>query len=364
MVIPGPNELTLDQLNKIMDRFMSEMIQLYSRHDFRVHGHENKFPIHSVLNSEVCDLPANRKLEGLASFSSKLFMCPQYPWRYIRYAFRAHSAEDADKQEIFDRHGVSWSPLNRLPGWLTSLNSVVEFMHCIYLCMVRHVTKIIILQLGMLSPIPRNDWYPLEQIDEFFSQIIWPVSVGRLPPSVTSSSLKADQWHLHISVLFVGLFVSWERCLETLLSETENPTDEQLDEINTSTMDRSIRHHYETVLTFSTTIQILSSCSISPDEIDCGCAALSRACQNWAHMGCHMTPYFHFAQHLHCQLLQFGLCYATWAFPYECNNGFLGRMNHNNHKGGELECTMMHKWWKWVLVCDLIGCFLSSHYFR
>lgn len=50
--------------------------------------------------------------------------------------------------------------------------------------MVRHVTKTIILQSGMLSPIPRNDWYPLERIDEFFSQIIWPVSVGRLPPSV------------------------------------------------------------------------------------------------------------------------------------------------------------------------------------
>lgn len=27
---------------------------------------------------------------------------------------------------------------------------------------------------------------------------------------VTSSSSKADQWRLHISVLFVGLFVAWE----------------------------------------------------------------------------------------------------------------------------------------------------------
>jgi hypothetical protein len=93
MVIPGPNEPTLEQLNKIMDRFISEMIQLYSGmccskqqvivsdyalgHDFRVHGHENKFPVHSVLNTEVSDLPASRKLEGLASFSSKNFMCPQ-----------------------------------------------------------------------------------------------------------------------------------------------------------------------------------------------------------------------------------------------------------------------------------------------
>lgn len=46
-------------------------------HEFRIYGHEHKFPVHSVLNTEVSDLPASRKLEGLVSFSSKLFMCPQ-----------------------------------------------------------------------------------------------------------------------------------------------------------------------------------------------------------------------------------------------------------------------------------------------
>jgi hypothetical protein len=145
--------------------------------------------------------------------------------------------------------------------------------------------------------------------------------------------------------------------LETLLSETENPTDKQLDLLNTSTMDQSIPHHYGAILEFSAAIQILSSRSISPKKVNCDCAALSKACQSWAHMGCHMTPYFHFTQHLHHQLCQFESCYATWAFPNECNNGFLGRTNQNNHKGGELECTMMRKWWKWVLVHDLVCCF-------
>lgn len=211
---------------------------------------------------------------------------------------------------------------------------------------------------------------------------------------MTSSSSKADQWRLHISVLFVGLFVAWQidgtipdidapksrtntkhaaahaknekvmrqRRLEMLLSETEaHPTDEQLNENDALTMDRSIRHHYATILEFSAAIRILSSRSISPDEVERGCAALSRACQNWARMGCHLTPYFHFAQHLQRQFLQFGPCYATWVFPYERNNGFLGRTNHNNHKGGELECTMMRKWWKWVLVHDLVHSLFSSY---
>ncbi|KAG2743727.1 hypothetical protein P692DRAFT_20704639, partial [Suillus brevipes Sb2] len=408
MVLPGPNEPNLEQLNKIMAKFVSDMIELYHGQEFRIYGHEDKHPVHSALNSEVSDLPASRKIEGLASFSSKLFMCPQCDtpsyyladprgfnptdfrlrdaWRYVKYAFRSRSLDDDDRKEIFERRGVHWSVFNLIPGWLTAVNSVVEFMHCVYLCMVRHVTKVIILQSGMLNPVPREDWYPLERLDEFFSRIIWPVSVGRLPPSVTSSSSKADQWRLHISVLFVGLFVAWEidglipdidapksrantkhaaahaknekvmrqRRLETLLSETEaQPTDEQLDDIDALTMDRSIRHHYATILEFSAAIRILSSRSISPDEVERGCAALSRACQNWARMGCHLTPYFHFAQHLRRQFLQFGPCYATWVFPYERNNGFLGRTNHNNHKGGELECTMMRKWWKWVLVHDL-----------
>ncbi|KAG1717696.1 hypothetical protein EDD22DRAFT_752230, partial [Suillus occidentalis] len=191
---------------------------------------------------------------------------------------------------------------------------------------------------------------PLDRLEEFFCRIIWPVSVACLPPSVTSSSSKADQWHLHISVLFVGLFVAWEvdmlcqRCLEILLSESADPNQEQLDLVDSFTTDRSIRQHYSTMLEFSAAIQILSSCSISPREVERGCAALSRVCQSWGNMGVHMTPYFHFAQHFQHQMLQFGPCYSTWAFPYEWNNGFLGWTNHNNHKGGELECTMMQKW--------------------
>ncbi|KIK38853.1 hypothetical protein CY34DRAFT_14791 [Suillus luteus UH-Slu-Lm8-n1] len=283
MVLPGPNELNLEQLNKIMAKFVSDMIELYGGHEFRIYGHEDKHPVHSALNSEVSDLPASRKIEGLASFSSKLFMCPQCDtpsyyladprgfnptdfrlcdaWHYVKYAFRSHSLDDDDRKEIFEHRGVHWSVLNLIPGWLTAVNSVVEFMHCVYLCMVRHVTKVIILQSRMLNPVPREDWYPLERLDEFFSRIIWPVSVGRLPPSVTSSPSKADQW----------LFVAWEidglipdidapksrantkhaaahaknekvmrqRCLEILLSETEaQPTDEQLDENDALTMDR------------------------------------------------------------------------------------------------------------------------------
>ncbi|KAG2108243.1 uncharacterized protein F5147DRAFT_538928, partial [Suillus discolor] len=57
---------TLEQLNKIMDRFVSEMIQPYSVSNIRTPRHEHKFPVDSVVNTEVSDSPASRKLEGLA----------------------------------------------------------------------------------------------------------------------------------------------------------------------------------------------------------------------------------------------------------------------------------------------------------
>ncbi|KAG2051422.1 hypothetical protein BDR06DRAFT_983555 [Suillus hirtellus] len=311
MVLPGPNEPNLEQLNKIMAKFVSDMIELYGGREFRIYGHDEKHPIHSALNSKVSDLPASHKIEGLALFSSKLFMCPQCEtpsyyladpcgfnptdfrlcdaWCYVKYAFHSHSLDDDDddQREIFEHCGVHWSVFNLIPGWLTAINSVVEFMHCVYLCMVRHVTKVIILQSGMLNLIPHED-----------------------------------------CVLFVGLFITWQidgtipninapKSRTNMKHAAAHAKNEKLNENDALTMDHSIRHHYVTILEFSAAIQILSSHFISPDEGEWGCAALSRACQDWACMGCHLTPYFHFAQHLQCQFLQFGPCYATWVFPYE-----------------------------------------------
>ncbi|KAG1730535.1 uncharacterized protein EDB91DRAFT_1239083 [Suillus paluster] len=371
MVLPGPNEPNLEQLNKIMTKFVSNMIELYGGREFQIYGHEDKHPIHSALNSEVSNLPASHKIEGLASFSSKLFMCPQCEtpsyyladprgfnstdfrlsdaWCYVKYAFRSRSLDNDDQKEIFECRGVHWSVFNLIPGWLTAVNSVVEFMHCVYLCMVRHVTKVIILQSGMLNPIPREDCV-------LFVGLFVAWEIDGIIPNINTPKSRTNTKHAAAHVK--NEKVMRQHRLEILLSETEaHPTDEQLDENDALTMDCSIRHHHATILEFSAAIRILSSHSISPDEVERGCAALSRACQNWACMGCHLMPYFHFTQHLRRQFLQFGPCYATWVFPYEQNNGFLSRTNHNNHRGGELECTMMRKWWKWVLDHDLLNTF-------
>lgn len=42
---------------------------------YRVHGHAHTKTVHSALQSNVSDLPASRKANGLAGHSSKFFMC-------------------------------------------------------------------------------------------------------------------------------------------------------------------------------------------------------------------------------------------------------------------------------------------------
>ncbi|KIK77526.1 hypothetical protein PAXRUDRAFT_166547 [Paxillus rubicundulus Ve08.2h10] len=133
-----------------------------------------------------------------------------------------------------------------------------------------------------------------------------------------------------------------------------NPTEAELECANSVAMDHNLQHHYSMVVEFSATIQILSSCSMSPNDIQCGCAALLQATQNWVQMGCHLTPYFHLVNYLEEQMHEFSLCYATWAFPYECHNGRLRKVNHNQHKGGELEGKMMQRWWSIMFNYELI----------
>jgi len=198
-----------------------------------------------------------------------------------------------------------------------------------------------------------------------------------------SGSVKADQWRSQLNILFVALFVAWEqdgeipdtdaplfapttknaaahdkllreRLLANLLEKSPNASDEQIVQVKSAMMNQSYRCHYETTVEFSPAVRILSSHEISPDEVRRGCAALSQNCKFWARMSCHLTSYFHFAQHMEPQYLQLGPCYGWWVYGYERNNGWLGRTAHNGHSGGELEATMMRRWWKVKFIQDLV----------
>ncbi|KAH9856066.1 hypothetical protein C2E23DRAFT_722392 [Lenzites betulinus] len=71
-------------------------------------------------------------------------------------------------------------------------------------------------------------------------------------------------------------------------------------------------------------------------------------------MLCHLTPYFHLLTHFILFICKFGPVYAWWAYVYERFNGWLSKVNHNGHKGGELEATLMRSWTKLHLINDLV----------
>ncbi|KAF8143628.1 hypothetical protein K438DRAFT_1783568 [Mycena galopus ATCC 62051] len=81
---------------------------------------------------------------------------------------------------------------------------------------------------------------------------------------------------------------------DNLLAKNPEASEEELERIKTIKMDRSLRRHYDTV-------------------VHCSCP----------------NHYLQFYKPKRAP--------EWWTYPYERNNGFLGRFNHNGHSGGELE---------------------------
>ncbi|KAJ7697183.1 hypothetical protein B0H17DRAFT_1197583 [Mycena rosella] len=404
MMFPGPSEPTAEQYNNVVKIVVEQFKKLYDGVMFNVYEAEPE-AFHVQVGTDVSDLPASRKTSGVLACTSKYFMCdhcdtPFYalvdpdsynstkltdrdPWRYLKYAFRARDASEEVAEEISRRRGVRWSVMNELVNWLPGVTGLFDLMHCIFGALIKHLRKNILYKNGMI------DTEGTQKIEDFFRTLIWPPSISRLPPSVArgAGSIKADQWRSQITVFFIGLFVAWEvneeipdidaepspsntknaaaqaaqeklvraRMRENLLAKNPDATEAELEKIKTAKMDRSLRRHYDMVAQFTAAVQILASHTISPNEVKRGCGALERTIQTWARMNCHLVLYFHFAVHLEQQFLKHGPGPGWWTFPYERNNGFLGRFNNNGHSGGEMEGTMMRGWWKTTLIQDLIS---------
>lgn len=192
-----------------------------------------------------------------------------------------------------------------------------------------------------------------------------------------------------MNILFVGLFVAWER--DGTIPDTSGPplrkntkvtaaharsakivskwilkhhiaqhckdgddsdweTDPKATPVNCN-----YRQHYENILQFSVGTRILATRSISSASIKCGIGAFSRAFQSWARMHTHMKPYLHLILHLDPALHRDTSMYNIWVWMQERANGFLGRKKTNGCPGGELEGTLMRAWWKVQLLETLVN---------
>ncbi|KAI1792694.1 hypothetical protein LXA43DRAFT_1130213 [Ganoderma leucocontextum] len=361
--------------------------------------------VNMYLNILAADLPGSRKTTGLRGHTSKAFMCSvckkplhsltshecydaatfeyREDGRYLKYAFRARDADEATRTEIAERRGVRWSVLNLLPDWFPARDGPPDFMHAAYLGEAKHVLQDILVGGGMFTKRSSKD-KPLEKLEEFFDTVWWPGSAGRVPRGILSGSGKADQFRNMCAVLPVALYASWQidgeipdrdaprpqarekagrnlERVEGLVNErrhaeainTGNTAAEQLEHIDHTRMNRNYQEHYSTVLVWLVSLRIFGSRSISVQEAHRAADCHSWACQAWARMLCHLTPYFHILSHIVIWILRLGPVYGWWTYPYERFNGFLSKVRHNGHPG-ELEATMMRAWVKYQLIYDLI----------
>lgn len=133
------------------------------------------------------------------------------------------------------------------------------------------------------------------------------------------------------------------------LDDTDAPAGGVAEEV----MDRSYDCHYRTVLLWCVAMRIWGSESITKEEAIRAHDCHAQACQGWAQMACHLTPYFHLLMHLLVWILMLGPVFGWWTFPYERCNGTLSKVQHNG-RPGELEATMMRSWTKLHLLHNLV----------
>ncbi|OJT11593.1 hypothetical protein TRAPUB_11902 [Trametes pubescens] len=354
----------------------------------------------------AADLPGSRKATGLRSHTSTQFMCAvcnkRFPSlvdhrcydhetfkyredaRYIKYAFRARAKDAAEREKISERRGIRWSALDLLPDWFPSRDGPPDFMHAAYLGEAKHVIQGILIAGGMFTK--RNKKHkPLERLEEFFDNLWWPGSAGRVPAGlITGGAGKADEWRNTCAVLPVALYAAWQvdgeipdadspklnpkekaginqQRIEDLLKARRHEnaahmgelTEDYATSIDKTRMRRNYRDHFDTILEWLVALRIFGSRSISVREAQRAENCHSWACQAWTRLNCHLTPYFHLLSHLAIWIYRLGPVYGWWTYPYERFNGFLSRVQHNGHPG-ELEATMMRAWVRLHLIYDLI----------
>lgn len=161
-IVPGPKEPSLTDLNHYLRPVVDDLLAAWE--DGLFFNRTALFPdgrlILCAIANVVCDLPAARKTAALSPSTSKIFcnVCncwhtsgdDSIPWRQLRgrtdpdnwalrdveemrvLAYRWRSASAEERAKIFEKHGIRWSELWRLPYWDPTRQLVIDSMHCLF----------------------------------------------------------------------------------------------------------------------------------------------------------------------------------------------------------------------------------------
>lgn len=154
-----------------------------------------------------CDTPGARKFAGLAGHTHDFNPCPwckstqcqfnqqcgYVPTSFVlkddsellRQKFRSKDAGPQRQDDINNRYGVRFSAMDWIPGWTPSMQTPLDFMHCIFLGIVAYLWNHILGAAHMFGGIGGED-SPRQRLDRVMKSIQWPGCVSRVPKNVSS----------------------------------------------------------------------------------------------------------------------------------------------------------------------------------
>lgn len=164
-IIPGPREPDVDQINHFLSPILGRFHRMwqdgiwFTRTACYPRGRLSR----SAIAGLVTDLPAARKLSGMAHHKMRLFCafcllnkadinnidwCKWEPrtWQDILQSARRYrdAPDQATRDKLFQETGVRWSAFMDLPYWDNTICVVVDGMHYLFLGLVSHHVRSIL----------------------------------------------------------------------------------------------------------------------------------------------------------------------------------------------------------------------------
>ncbi|KAG1849039.1 hypothetical protein F4604DRAFT_1935131 [Suillus subluteus] len=294
----------------------------------RIYGFCLPRQVHGCVLCENSDIPATRKLTGVAGHSHK-----KYPCNYCVILLTDLDTDTAYDIENFrlrnDEEQLRHTNDSNVARTEVARKAILDEHG-------KYFTEFLV--AGYL--LDSSGWSTFEST---VNNIMWPSGIGRLPTNLSDdhSLPKADQWRRLSSILPVVLWVCWKDQRGRINKVAPNiPANAKTQ----PKFKRNLPAIYNLVLYLSVAERILASKAISVNDVDRGQRYLQLYCQGLHKIGAHQTINNHLAMHYSLVFRRFGPAYAMWLFGFERFNGVLENVNLNGHGGGEMEYSLAREW--------------------
>ncbi|KIK54699.1 hypothetical protein GYMLUDRAFT_76876 [Collybiopsis luxurians FD-317 M1] len=146
-----------------------------------------KETVHTDIACTNCNTPGVRKLGGHVSHNSNLHTCP---WCYCTLLnVNKENGYNVKTSSILRQHGVHFSVLNWIAGWLLSTQMALDFIHCMFLELT-HILFTVHMFPGANGPESAKQWF-----EDAVNSICWLTHITCLPKNIITLVILWRAWH-------------------------------------------------------------------------------------------------------------------------------------------------------------------------